>query len=119
MRLLMIALFALSPLTVFAKEAVELTCKGYEEETQKLVSFDFVLSEFDGQDYQYQALENVVDDGKRLPDIDLRVTQVKCFDGRTGSQFWDLDPQTEKFYFHSGCENEATEYYAVCKRRTP
>lgn len=119
MRLLIMALLALSPLSLFAKEAIELSCKGYEEETQKPVSFDFVLSEFDGQDYQYQALENVVDAGTRLSNIDLRVTQVKCFDGRTGSQFWTYDPQSQKFYFHSGCENEATEYYAVCKRRRP
>lgn len=116
MRLLIIALIAVSPLCLFAKEAVELSCKGNEEETQKPVSFDFVLSEFDGQDYYYQALENVVEDGNRLPDIDLRVTRVKCSDGREGSQFWTYDPETQKFYFHSGCENEATEYYAVCKR---
>ncbi len=120
------ALFALLATTFFTHQAfavgaMQWTCKGTDIDSEDPVSFTLVLSEHDGRDFQYKALENYLYDGVSVPDVDLSLPSVECGkddDGnpRLGRQEWELNVATGFMRFYSGCENEAVNIETICTR---
>lgn len=110
-----------------AVSAMSWNCSGFDliEEGSKdgaeALTFNLVLSEHDGNDFQWKAMENITyANGIIGEDIELMENTVVCGkddDGndRIGSQVWSLDINTGKFLLVSGCENEKMIIEATCK----
>ncbi len=98
----------------------DLIAEGVMENATPL-TFNLVLSEHDGQDFQWKAMEDVVySGGETANEIELMKDTVICGkddegNDRIGSHIWSLDINKGKFLLVSGCENEQTFIEAICK----
>ena len=118
MKSAILSIFVIFSMSAMAAPAMSWHCKGDDITSELPVSFDLVLAEHDGSQYQYMSLDNFIYDGVYSESIDLKVKTVVCGkddegNDRIGQQYWDL--QGDQFTLYSGCENESLQIEAICK----